>query len=868
MRGFTALFNGLVLRPATLHAGRTALTVASVAIGVALTVAVRTANASATASFTGAANTVAGGTALQIVADAGQIRDDVLTAVASVPGVGSVSPIVNGSIALSDPSSCRGAVDRSTCSRRAGFDLVGIDLVAASGLAERESAPPIEQSGGVKISADIFRRGRVVIGSGLAARLGLALDSRFEAIAGSRSVPLVVGGVVDDATLPDGWRDIVFADISTAQETLGRRGLDRIDVVPAADDAPSTLAAALRAKLRAGLRVTTPDERSAALRKMTASFSFNLLALAAIALLVGAFLVYNAVAMSVVQRRPEIGVARALGAPRALIFFVFACEGAAVGVFGSLAGLVAGRMLAGAALHVVGRTVDALYVGTSSTIVSTPSAIYAGAFAFGVLLALVAAISPALEAARVVPTTAVRVGSWETSTSPNIGPRFALAIGAFALAAGFVRLPALDGEPLFGYVAALLVVFGGSLLAAPLVAASARIAIAATAAWSSAPLRLAASNLQARVRRNGIAVASLAIGVAMTVSVTTMIASFRSSVVDWIGQTARGDLYVRPSGAVNAEDAPMPRKLAARVAQLPGVAGVSTVRARLMNVAGRLAYVGAIDADQARRFELWSMLGTSNTVDTLRSLEGAHRVIISEPFASKFNLRSGDVVSLPALHGPVSFTVANVFRDYSSDIGYAFMDTGVYRALIGESGIDGMAVFARTGVDHAALRADVERSLAGQRVVVESSAELRAGALAQFDRTFAVTYALDAIVLTVALLGIVATLSAQVLERRQEIGVLRCIGILRREVVAMVVGEAAWLGVLGSLLGIAAGYVVAWILVFVVNKQAFGWTIDFGLAPLSDLRLALAVVLTAAIAGLAPAVQAARVPAGEAVRAE
>ncbi|HEY7981358.1 MAG TPA: FtsX-like permease family protein [Candidatus Eremiobacteraceae bacterium] len=868
MQGFIALFKGLVLRHATLHAGRTALTIASVAIGVALTVAVRMANASATESFTGAANTVAGGTALQIVADAGQIRDDFLTTVASVTGVESVSPIVSGSVAVSDSSSCRGVVDRSTCAKNAGFDLIGIDLVAAAGLAEREAAPPIEQHGGAKISADIFRRGRVVIGSGLAARLGLSLDSGFDAIAGNRSVALVVGGVVDDATLPDGWREVIFTDISTAQETLGKRGLDRIDVVPAAGQVPSALAAALRAKLPAGLRVTTPDDRSAALRKMTASFSFNLLALAAIALLVGAFLVYNAVAMSVVQRRAEIGVSRALGAPRALVFFVFACEGAAVGIVGSAAGLLAGRLLAGAALHVVGRTVDALYVGTSSSIISAPPGIYAGSFAFGVLLALVAAISPALEAARVLPTTAVRVGSWESGSSPRIAPRSALAVGAFALAAACVRLPAVDGEPLFGYAAALLVVFGGSLLAAPLVAASARVAIAATASWSSAALRLAASNLQARVRRNGIAVASLAIGVAMTVSVTTMIASFRSSVVDWIGQTARGDLYVRPSGAVNAEDAPMPRDLAVRVSHLPGVASVSTVRARLTNVGGRLAYVGAIDAEQARRFESWSMLGTATAADSLRSLVGAKRVIVSEPFASKFNLRSGDVVSLPTSNGPAAFTVANVFRDYSSDIGYAFMDTGVYRTLIGQSGIDGMAIFARSGTDHAALRAAVERALAGERVVVESSAELRAGALAQFDRTFAVTYALDAIVLTVALLGIVATLSAQVLERRQEIGVLRCIGILRREVVAMVVGEAAWLGVLGSLLGIAAGYVVAWILVFVVNKQAFGWTIDFGLAPLADLRLALAVIVTAAIAGLLPAAQAARVPAGEAVRAE
>ena len=868
MRGFAALFSGLVMRHAALHAGRAALTVASVAIGVALTVAVRAADASATESFTGAANTIAGGTALQIVTDAGQIRDDVLIRVRDVPGVASVSPIVMGSIAVSQPSACRTVAGRLKCSSQAGFDLIGIDLVAAAGLAEAGSAPPIARRGSTKISSGIFRRGRVVLGSGLASRLGLKLESRLDAVAGSRTVPLVVGGIVDDSALPDGWRDVIFADISTAQETFGRSGLDRIDVVPASGSNPSALAALLRAKIPAGLRVTTPDERSAALRRMTASFSFNLLALAAISLLVGAFLVYNAVAMSVVQRRAEIGVARALGASRSLIFFVFACEGVAVGAAGSMAGLIAGRLLAGAALHVVGRTVDTLYVGTSDTIVSVPPAIYVEAFVFGVLLALTAAISPALEAARVLPTTAVRVGSWESGTAPRTAPRSVLALAAFALAAVFVRLPAVGGEPLFGYAAALLVVFGGTLLSAPLVAASARLATSATASWSSAALRLAASNLQGRVRRNGIAVASLAIGVAMTVSVTTMIASFRSSVVQWIGQTARGDLYVRPAGAVNADDAPMPSELASRVARLPGVAAVATVRARLTTVAGRLAYVGAIEADQAARFETWSMLGRANTADTLHSLVGARRVIVSEPFASKFSVGPGDKLMLPSTHGPVEFTVANVFRDYSSEIGYAFMDAGEYHSVIGEQGIDGMAVFAAKGTDRAALRAAVERSLAGDRVVVESSGELRASALAQFDRTFAVTYALDVIVLTVALMGIVATLSAQVLERRQEIGVLRCIGLFRRDVITMVVGEAAWLGALGSLLGIAAGYAVAWILVFVVNKQAFGWTIDFGLSPLSDLRLALAVVATAALAGLLPAAQAALVPAGEAVRAE
>ncbi|MBC5827669.1 MAG: ABC transporter permease, partial [Candidatus Eremiobacteraeota bacterium] len=347
MRALAALFTALVLRHAILHKGRTFLTLASVAIGVAVTVAVRLANASAVASFTGTANTVAGGTAVQIVAKGNGLPDGIVLAVRHVQGVASVSPVVSGS--LTDGRS------------QAAYDLVGVDLLAALGMASDQSAPSIGAPGG-RFSPTILWRGRIVLSESLARAFHTGLGSGITMLAGSHRVALVVGGIVPDAALPIAARNTIFCDVSTAQEALGRDGLlDRIDLVPLPGVSAKILQARLRAVLPRAAGLTTPGERADQLTKMVSAFQFNLAALAAIALLVGAYLVFNAVSMSVVQRRAEIGTARAVGTTRPTIFAIFLAEGAAVGIVGSALGLLLGRLLANGALRAVAGTFDALY---------------------------------------------------------------------------------------------------------------------------------------------------------------------------------------------------------------------------------------------------------------------------------------------------------------------------------------------------------------------------------------------------------------------------------------------------------------------------------------------------------------------------
>lgn len=854
-RSLFGLFTALVARHAAVHRGRTALTIASVAIGVSVVVAVAVANESAIASFQGSADYVSGGAAIEVSSQGPGFADAAIARVRALSGVAAASGVVAGS-----------ATDPVTL---AVYDLVGIDFVAAMGLSgdTRDSRWTERQK--ANVSGRIFERGAIVVSSSLARRLHAGLGSAVTMLVGSRSRTFFVAGIVDDEAMPIGARGAIFCDLSTAQEALDRIGrIDRIDVVPSSGADAGRLVRRLAAVLPRGTLISTPSRRTEVVAKMTDAFRFNLAALAAIALLVGAYLVFNAVSMSVVQRREEIGIARAVGATRSGIFAVFLLEGAAVGALGSGVGVLLGLVLARATSAVVARTIDALYAGTNPLGLAVPPATFVLAFAVGIGTALVASLLPALGAANVEPSTAMRAGSWEPARAAPFVPVTAAAVFFFGAAVVLARLPAVNERPLFGYAAAIAVIAGCSLLAPFFVAVAALAARVVLPPGAGAPLRLAPANLRARVRRNAVAVASLMIGVAMTVSVSTMIASFRQSVETWIGETLRGDLFVRPTAAVNADDVTMPSELAKRVRAVPGVAAVDVIRSKQIEVAGRPAFVGASDMRVTSTRGYLPLIDGGAWRSIGQGMVGAPVALASEPFARKFGVKRGDSIVVNTLQGPARLKIAGIYEDYSSDAGFIFLDIGTYRRLFGDDGISGFAVYAAPGVDAGVLRGRVERALSDARVLVQANSALRSSALAQFDRTFAVTSALEGIAVAVALMGVFATLAALVIERRREIGVLRCLGMARRQVREMVVAEASLLGVIGGLLGIAAGYAIAAILVYVINPQAFGWTIGFRPMIGFDVIVFASITITAALAGVLPAAAAARLDVAAALRAE
>jgi putative ABC transport system permease protein len=855
----SSLFRALVLGPLRSNALRALVTLIAVALGVSIGLAIDLANATAIASFSSSVDVVSNKVNLQVLGVGRGFDERAIVRVQHVPGVRYASPAIEDALTV-------GAVAGDPFSgeilRVLGVDLLRPlpgDVVAAAaspGSVSQENADPW-----VLVNAH-----GAFVGAALAERMRWHGGETIRGIAGDREVTLRIAGIIPRGT-PGIDSSVVFVDIATAQEVFGKIGLlDRIDLVID----PARLPAAQRAvaaAIPAGARAIRPKTRTDEIARMLQSFRLNLEALAWVALLVGMYLIYNTVAISVVQRRPEIGTVRALGATRGAVFRTFVAEGALVGVLGSLLGLAVGAFLATFSVAAVSRTVDTLYVGLHADRVLYDPVLFVKAFVLGVLASVVAAAFPAFDASRTPPAITMRAQGFERRR-PRFAPRAALAgLALLAVAWAFTRAPALDGVPVFGYAAGLLIIFGGSLCA-PL--AVGLLANAGTTFAARRPtLALAAANLGGAPLRTAVAVASLMIAIGMMVSVAVLVASFRTTIVAWADESLRADLFVRPLGLGDAStDARFSRGVAERIAAVPGVTRIEVLRAIEIPYGGRLTNLAATDLSTIVARRRLRLIGAGDPAAVARSLAGTMNVLVSEPFATKFGVGAGDRIVLPTPSGQQTFNVAAVYNDYSSDSGAVLVDLRTYRRLFRDDSINSVAIYAAPGSDLARLRTEVVRAVAPLRIDVETNRELREIVVQIFDRTFAITYALDVIAITIAVLGVVSTLFALVLERRREFGLLRYLGVTAGGVRRVVLAEAAGIGLLGGVLGVAIGLLLALLLIFVINRQAFGWLIELHIPWVFLLETIVLVVVAALLAGIYPAGVAARIRTAEAVRTE
>jgi len=490
------------------------------------------------------------------------------------------------------------------------------------------------------------------------------------------------------------------------------------------------------------------------------------------------------------------------------------------------------------------------------------------AFILGVGLALLSAVVPALEAAGTPPALAMRSAGYERR--PKGMARRLAVIGAllWALAYACTFMPALDDIPIFGYASGLLIIFGGSLFAPLAIGALSRGGVRLLSGRSVAG-RLAAANLGAAPVRNSVAVAALMIAIAMMVSIAILIGSFRTTVIAWADDTLKADIFVRPLGLQDASfDPHFSPGVAKTIAKLPGVAAVDTFRGISIPFRGRITTLGATDFTSLAERNKLRFIGTADTQALARTLPGTTQVLISDPFATKFHLGRGAAFRLDTPAGPTTFTVAAIYNDYSSDGGVALLDSRTFARLYHDESVNSIAVYAQPGADVVALRSKIVRSVLPLHVDAQTTRELRGLVVTIFNRTFAITYALYVISITIAVLGVVSTLFALVLERRREIGLMRYLGLRTRDVRRMVYCEAAFIGLLGGLLGVAVGVLLSLLLIFVINSQAFGWLIELHM-PYDFLLEAIGLVIVAAVvAGIYPAGVAARIRTADAVRAE
>lgn len=832
---------------------RSLITILGVALGVAVVLAIRLANDAVLESFRNSLDHVAGKSRLQVTAGELGFDETLFPIVAGTPGVSRAVPVLQ---AITPVAGLPGEV----------LLVLGVDVLTDADVrGYRGPTPQLADPLQLLTEPDA-----ILLTERFARAHGFSVNGRIQLHTPTGSKTFVIRGLLADqgaARTMDG--QFAVLDIAAAQLHFGKLGrLDRVDLLLDGHADPNRVAATLRQRLPPEITVERPEARNAQVEQMLASFQLNLFVLSLIALFVGVFLVHNTMSVSVVRRRQHIGILRSLGVSRDQVLLTVAAEGSLIGLLGSALGVALGILLARGTLAAVSQTISSLYAFVRPGQVHVPPTLILEAALLGCGTAMLSSVLPALEAATFTPRETMAAASLERRHHPWLlaCTGFGLALAAYGLAQGHP----VAGRPFLGYGAALSLLLGTTLLCPAFLLVFQRgLAVSLTGsrllAW-----RVATGNLGRGLRRNAVTIGAMVIGLAMLVSVSTMIQSFRKTVEVWIQQTIRADLYLsRATRLVKGADTRLPAGTLEEVRRIPGVAEVDGFRGvRVEDGHGGRFLLGAGDFEvMARRGRLLFRRGDSAAI--LREAGLQDGLIVSETFAERYRLKEGDEVTLHPPGQTVRLRIAGVYYDYTTEGGLAVMDRSLFQRLWRDPWLTSIVVYLSPGADPQSVRGDILRRLSSrEEFVVFSNRELKARILEIFDQTFAVTYALEVVALVVAALGILNTLMASALERTREIGVLRSLGFTRGGVQRTILCEAAFMGALANLLGALSGVALSLILIYVINKQSFGWTIRFTFPARLIAEYAVLTLVASLAAGCFPAWRASRLPIAEAVRYE
>jgi putative ABC transport system permease protein len=850
------------LRHLVRHPWQIGLAVLGIALGVAVALSIDLAAGSARRAFELSTEAVTGRATHHVLGGPSGLDEDTYRRLRVDLGVGEAAPVVAFDVAAPEfPGRA--------------FHVFGVDP-----LAERPFRPHLAGLGAggamrdagardlAALSALLTRPGTALLSSATGRALGLGTGSPLTVrVAGVRRTLIVIGWMEPtDAFSARALESLVVTDIATAQEVAGAPGvLSRIDLIVSDDAAGRALLDRIRSVLPPGAEVVPAGAHTASAASMTAAFTLNLAALSLLALVVGMFLIYNSMTFSVVQRRPLIGTLRALGVTRREVFAVILLEALVVGAVGTGIGTVLGIGLARGLLGFVTRTINDLYFVLSVRDVSVTATSLLTSAVLGIGVTVAAAIAPALEAAGARPREALSRSLLE-ARARRAAPR--LAAAGLLLAAGGTGVLLIPGAGVGAGFVGLFALLMAAALATPGTAVVLLRAAPAVAGRAGGLLgRMAARAIVASLSRTGVAMAALMVAVSATVGVGMMIASFRTAVSQWLEGTLRADVYVSPPSLIgNRPDATLDPRVIERLVGAPDVAGASTTRAGLVAGSAGSVRVVALGLDRGRPPGFVFREGQS---DRLWPAFDAGAVIVSEPLAYRRGLAVGDVLQLRTDRGEHGFPVAGVFLDYGSSAGTVVMSRRTYERWWDDRGISALALYAAPGADvEALIRALRERVADGPDVVIRSNLALRRGSLEIFDRTFAITTVLRLLIVAVAFIGVLSALMALALERARETAVLRALGLTPRQVWGAVTAQTGLMGAVAGLLALPVGIMLAAVLVFVINRRSFGWTMPLEIRPAILLQGLLLAVVAALVAGLYPARIMAATPAADALRDE
>lgn len=900
MVGFSLrLFKNFVLRDIRRNLVRTFLTVAGIALGVSVFLAISIANDTALARFRQTVAQVSGKANLELLPlSAGSMDEALLEDLNFLAGVG-----VKWTSIIDEHLVIKGASGQDEV-----IQIIGIDMLAdpefkryeeaddggsGDAAASASGSASGDASGSASaVESSVFAPDSVLVGASLAERLHLKKGSTFTCLLPEGERTLNVAGVMSKSGLGGAYSgNLIVADMPLAQSLTGLVGrVSRVDMIVGTgkeknsdsgdlsvqesgncsddDQTYRAVSEKLRQIMPSDIMIGTPETRSNQAEKMTRSFEYNLLALTLIALMVGMFLIYNTMTITVLRRRPEIGVMRALGVKRATILNMFLWETIFIGGLGTTCGVVLGGFLAQGALAAVAQTFQYFYFKVPLEKVSPAPEQYLLAGSIGMGLTLIAALPPLLESTTVAPAEATKRASFESRLRFMALPLFIMGLVCLALCYfSSLQGPVLD-FPFFGYLAALLAIVGASLLM-PLALSRLLPGLSRLLGhFMGAKGRVAASSLSGTLSRTAVACASLMIGIAMMISLAIMISSFRKTVTQWIDQSFQADLWMQSQArAAGNKGARLPESVVKECAAVKGVAAAEGFVDRRIIYEGMPVFLAAADFDVLAKYGNQLFLSGESNEAVCNRMSG-RRAIISEPFAVRRKLKKGDVLKLDVGGSSETFTVEDIYYDYASDLGYIIIPRDVYKNLYGDTTVSNVAIYLQPGADLAAVKSELMSRLSGARLAINSTMELRKQAIVIFDRTFAITYALHTIAVIVSMLSVMNALFALTIESKREFAILRYLGAGRSQLAAIVYTQAAILATVGNLGGLGLGYILSLLLTHVINKQSFGWSVQYSIPYDFIVQSSILVVATAVASACLPARLAASTLAPAVIRDE
>ena len=835
------------------HIWQVGLALLGVALGVAVVVAIDVANESARRAFVLATQSIVGRATHQIVGGPNGVSEEVYRRLRLTGKVRALAPVVESDVAAPDYP---GWI----------FHVLGVDAFA-----EAPFRPYLSSAGASPdndFPAFLTQPATGLIAAATARQLGLAIGDRLRIRVGTRHQFITLVGLLDpNESGASAVENLLITDIATAQEILGLDGqLSRVDVRVPEGEAGQKLLATIRQLLPAGVEILSSRGRSQAIEQMIRAFQLNLTALSLLALIVGAFLIYNTMIFSVVQRRGLLGLLRIQGVTRREIFLLVLGEAALIGGVGTVGGLGLGILLSQGLVQLVTRTITDLYfVLTVRELALTPVVLGKG-LALGLGASLLAALRPAWEATTTPARVTLQRSSLET-LARQTAPRTML-LGLLTLAVGLGGLW-ISGTNLWLSFGSLFGVLLGCVLMTPLTTVGCiRLFQPALSAWGGTLGRLCGRSVVATLSRTGVAIAALMVAVSVTVGVGIMVQSFRQTVVRWLESSLHADVYIAPPSLIaRRSDATLDPALMQRLTTAPDIARVNTYRG--LQVESRLGLTQLVAIDLAERsYDAFTFIaGEPHALWPAFQNEAA--VIISEPYAYRHELRLNETLQLRTDRGEHSFRVVGIFTDYGSDQGLVMMSRHTYDQWWQDAKISSLGVYAEPNSDVDRLVESLRR-LAGaeHEVLIRSNRTLRAASLEVFDRTFTITTVLHLLTTVVAFVGVLSALMALQLERAHELGVLRATGCTPGQVWGLMTSQTGLMGLIAGLLAVPVGVGLALILVLVINRRSFGWTLQIEIAPEILVQAIGMAVVAALLAGLYPALRMARTSPALALRNE